>query len=109
MIGKDSKNNGHASLNEVLEILESRKKERELTYEQTIALEHATKFASAKNSEAKTRKALEETGLLSGHTVLTILNIMPKGEVLLKQILSGEKRTFAEDEVKKILAIVNPK
>ncbi len=109
MIGKDSKNNGHASLNEVLEILENRKKERELTYEQQIALEHATRFAATKAQEQKMRKALEETGLLSARTVLTIVTVMPKNETLLKQILSGEKRTFAEDEVKKLLAIVNPK
>ena len=109
MIGKDSKHNGNASLSEVLEILEKRKKERELTYEQQIALEHATKFVEGKGPETKTRKALEELGTLSQQTIVAILNIMPKGETLLKQILAGEKKAFTEEEVKKVLSIVNQK
>ncbi len=109
MIGKESKNTGHVSLNEALEILEARKKERELTYEQQIALEHASKFATSKSSEQKTRKALEELGTLSQRTVLAILNTMPKSETLLKQILVGEKKAFTDAEIKKIMSIVNPK
>ena len=109
MIGKESKHNGHVSLNQVLEILEGRKKEKELTYEQQIALEHATKFATAKAGEQKARKGLEELGLLSNRTVLSILSIMPKNEMLLKQILANEKKTFSDDEVKKILSITNQK
>ncbi len=64
MIGKESKQNGYASLSEVLEILEDRKKERELTYEQQIAMEHAKKFVVAKVTEQKTKKALEALGIL---------------------------------------------
>lgn len=109
MIGKAAKNNGNASLSEVLDILENRKKEKELTYEQQIALEHATKFAPQKSHEQKIKKALEELGLLSNHAILTILNTMPKSELLLKQILANEKKAFQEDEIKKILSIINPK
>ncbi len=109
MIGKESKNTGNVSLNEALGILEARKKERELTYEQQIALEHAEKFAATKTSEQKTRKALEDLGLVSRQTILAILNTMPKTEMLLKQILSGDKKSFADAEIKKIMAIVNPK
>ena len=109
MIGKESKQTGQVSLNEALGILEARKKERELTYEQQIAMEHAEKFAAAKGSEQKARKALEELGMLSQHTILIILNTMPKTEMLLKQILSGEKKAFTDAEIKKIISIVNPK
>ncbi len=109
MIGKAAKNNGNASLSEVLDILESRKKEKELTYEQQIALEHATKFAAQKSHEQKIKKTLEELGLLSNHTILTLLNTMPKNVMLLKQILANEKKTFNEEEIKKILSIINPK
>ena len=109
MIGKESKNTGRVSLSEALEILEARKKERELTYEQQIALEHASKFAASKGSEQKIKKALEELGTLSQQTVLAILNTMPKSEMLLKQILAGEKKAFTDAEIKKIAAIVNPK
>ncbi|MCL4389318.1 hypothetical protein M1397_01750 [Candidatus Marsarchaeota archaeon] len=109
MIGKESKRISNASLSEVLEILEKRKKEKELTYEQQIALEHATKFAAGKPLEQKVRKALEALGYLSPATVMTISNVMPKSEMLLKQILTGEKRTFTDEETKKIISIVNQK
>ena len=109
MIGKESKHTGHVSLNEVQEILEARKKERELTYEQQIALEHASKFAATKSQEQKAKKALEELGTLSQQTILAILSMMPKSEMLLKQILAGEKKTFTDAEIKKIVSIVNPK
>lgn len=109
MIGKESKQNGNASLSEVLEILEDRKKERELTYEQQIAMEHAKKFVVAKVTEQKTKKALEALGIRSGQAVMSIINIMPKGEMLLKQILANERRTFTDEEVKRVLSIVNQK
>jgi DNA-directed RNA polymerase subunit F len=108
MIGKDSKRNGYVSLSEVLEILESRKKDKELTYEQQIAFEHATKFASAK-SDSKIRKGLQELGILSDQTVISILDVMPKNMALLKQILATEKRTFSDEEVKKVLSLINQK
>ncbi len=109
MIGKESTQNGNASLSEVLKILEDRKGERELTYEQQIAMEHAKKFVGAKAAEQKTRKSLDALGILSGQAVTSIINIMPKGEMLLKQILANEKRAFTDEEVKQVLSIVNQK
>jgi DNA-directed RNA polymerase subunit F len=109
MIGKESKHNGHVSLNQVRDILEERKKEKELTYEQQIALEHAEKFAPQKDSEHKVRKALDNLGTLSAQTVLLISNIMPKNEMLLRQILANEKRVFSEEEIKNIRSIIGQK
>lgn len=109
MIGKEAKQAGSASLNEVLGILEERKKERELTYEQQIALEHAGKFVPVKASEQKARKALEALGTLTQQSLTCIINTMPRGEALLKQILAGEKRAFSDDEIKQMLSIINPK
>ncbi len=40
---------------------------------------------------------------------MSIINIMPKGEMLLKQILANERRTFTDEEVKRVLSIVNQK
>jgi DNA-directed RNA polymerase subunit F len=109
MIGKDSKHISNASLSDVLEILEKRKKEKELTYEQQVAYDHASRFAGSKAAEQKARKGLEELGYLSPEAIVTILNIMPKSEMLLRQILASEKKTFADEDVKKILSIVNQK
>jgi DNA-directed RNA polymerase subunit F len=109
MIGKESKYISNASLSEVLEILEKRKKEKDLTYEQQVAYDHASKFAGSKSTEQKLKKGLEELGYLSPNAIVTILNLMPKSEMLLRQILASEKKTFADEDVKKILSIVNQK
>ena len=109
MIGKESKHSGYVSLNRVIEILDERKKEKELTYEQQIAYEHATKFAPTTGAEQKVRKGLEGLGVLGESTIVAIVTAMPMNEMLLKRILAGENKAFTEEEVKSILSITNPK
>jgi DNA-directed RNA polymerase subunit F len=106
MIGKGAEHEEPASLNEVLEILEQRKKDRELTYEQQLAYEHVKKFASGgKAKEEKLKKALKEAGL-GDRAVMKVLDIMPKNIMTLKQILAHENRTFDDAELAKILASI---
>ena len=94
MIGKGAGKEEQASLNEVLEILEERKKGKELTYEQQLAYDHVKKFASgAKAKEEKLKKALKEAGI-GDKAVIKVLDIMPKNIMTLKQILAHENRTF---------------
>ncbi len=106
MIGKGVQGGEQASLNEVLEILEQRKKDKELTYEQQLAYEHVKKFATGtKANTEKLKKSLKEAGL-SDKAVLKVLDIMPKNIMTLKQILAHENRTFEDAELVKILASV---
>jgi DNA-directed RNA polymerase subunit F len=107
MIGKDTESETVVSLNEVKRILEDRKKgDKELTYEQQLAYDHAKKFTEVeKSKEEKIRKALVDLGL-SDRTAIKILDILPKNAMTLKQLLVHENRTFDDAEVAKMLAVI---
>ncbi len=103
MIGRNSKLESAASINDVEEILSERK---ELTYEQQLAMDHAKKFAASKAKYESARKALEETGMLDAAAIANVLSVMPKSEMALKQVLAGTKKTLKDDEVSKVFEIV---
>lgn len=106
MIGKQGKSKGSITLHSVHGILENRRKQKEPTYEQQIALEHAEKFKMTDKEQDSLRKKLADLGLLKDDTITKIIDIRPKSEALLKYILSSEKKTFSDDETKKVLAVV---
>lgn len=106
MIGRNSKLSGSASINDVEEILTRRKGENELTYEQQLAFEHSKKFAISKAKYESAKKALEELGTLDFDAIADVLSVMPKGEMALKQVLAGAKKSLKDDEVSKIFDIV---
>ena len=67
MIGKEQSEPEPISVVEAFEILEERKKEGELGYEQQLAYEHAKKFAKLSKEKAeKLEKELIELGLGKG-------------------------------------------
>ncbi len=106
MIGKESKEERLVHLAEVKEILEKREKEREMTYEQQLAYEHAKKHASMSKEKAdKLRSALVALGITE-RTAVKIVDVAPKNILTLKQILTSEQKAIAEDELQKILALV---
>ena len=106
MIGKESKEERLVHLAEVKEIVEKREKEREMTYEQQLAYEHAKKHASMSKEKAdKLRSALVALGITE-RTAVKIVDVAPKNILTLKQILTSEQKAMAEDELQKILALV---
>jgi DNA-directed RNA polymerase subunit F len=109
MIGKEAGTGKAVPVDEVIDILEERKKSGELTYEQQIALEHSKKFVQGKAHVEKARKAIEALNMLSPKGILKVLEIMPKNAMLLRQILAQEKKAFTDDDVNKILAITKEK
>lgn len=97
-----------ASIDEVVDVLDEGKG-AELTYEQQLALQHAKKFGTTKSKSEKIKKELEATGLLSDRSVIKIIEIMPKNQMTLRQILASERKTFSDEDVNKILAITKEK
>lgn len=95
------------SMAEAKEILSSREKKKELTYEQKIALEHLNKFTKLTPEKAK-KLAEELSGVLrmSQETLIQILNLLPKNADELRMIFSREKFSLKEDEINKILELV---
>lgn len=106
MIGKGTSEKRLVSIPEALEILEDRKKEGELGYEQELAYEYAKKLSKidVKNS-VKMRKDLEELGFTE-KAAIKIVDIMPLDIMQLKQTLIIERKTFADDLLEKAMEIV---
>lgn len=93
------------SLHNVWKLLEDRRKKKEPIYEQQIALEHAEKFKITDQQYEKMKKKLEDLKLLKNSTVVKIIDIRPKTEPLLKQILVSERKSFSNEEIQSILAV----
>ncbi len=88
------------------EVLEERKKDGELGYEQKLAYEHIKKFVPINVDGAKKMiKELQEYGV-SEVTAIKITDTMPIDVIQLKHILTREKKTFEEDEIKKMMEVV---
>jgi DNA-directed RNA polymerase subunit F len=106
MIGKQQEGSKLASIYDVKEILEEKKEHTELGYEQKLAYEYAHKFAKLDKGDVnKLKKELEGFGLKE-KTIMKILEIMPVDANQLKLILVPEKKVFEEEEVKKMLAVI---
>jgi DNA-directed RNA polymerase subunit F len=98
----------YVSLAEVKNLLEKEEKNRELTYEQKLALEHAKHFA--KLGVAKVKKMVDELLKLeriSEPFAYKIIDILPAHPEEVRAIFAKERFTLEESEVKKILKIVD--
>jgi len=95
----------NVSLSEALSLLEKRKKDGELGYEQQNTLDYLQEFAvlSEKDSNALARE-LCELGLTEEQAI-SIVNIMPKKEDEVRAVLAGGK-TASPELVKNILKTV---
>ena len=105
MIGKEGKDKSSVTLTNAWEILENRRKMREATYEQQLALEHASKFKVESTVSERQRKVLGELALLKSDTVTKLIDVQPGNEMLVRQVISMEKKTFEKDDVAKILSV----
>jgi len=106
MIGKEHSEPNAVSMPEALSILEERKKEGELGYEQEITYEHVKKFAKLGRSDAeKMAKELSDFGI-SKKGIAKIIDIMPISVLQLKQVLIIERRNFDEDVIAKIFETI---
>jgi DNA-directed RNA polymerase subunit F len=92
---------------EAREIMSSREKDKELSYEQKLAMEHLNKFTKLSDADAK--KFLEELSAvlrMSEETKIQILNLLPKTAEELRMIFTRENFSLKDNETKKILEIV---
>jgi DNA-directed RNA polymerase subunit F len=92
---------------EAREIMSSREKDKELSYEQKLAMDHLNKFTKLSAADAK--KFLEELSAvlrMSEETKIQILNLLPKTAEELRMIFTRENFSLKDNETKKILEIV---
>ena len=93
------------TLLEVKEILSARKKEKELNYEQDIALKYSKKFSklTAKQAE-KVREELSKIESLTDSLIVKIMDLLPtKKETVELVIPKGVE--IGEEDINKILEI----
>ncbi len=108
MAGKKRYDERLASMPEVLSILEERKKEGELGYEQSLTYEYASKFSKlSKSDAAKMQKSLEELGI-DQKLSLKFIEAMPEDPGLVRLILAMDKNRQPADDslVGKIIEVV---
>jgi DNA-directed RNA polymerase subunit F len=96
------------SLAEVKEILTSRQEEGgELTAEQKLALEHASKFARADSKKAKKLiKELVDLGFVSEVNAVKISDLMPSTADDVRLIFSKERASVEKKDIEKVLSVV---
>ena|SRR5208337_1759974 len=107
MIGKSETGKRPVALAEALDILEDRKSADKLGYEQELAYDHIKKFSTVKAAGVKKMKeALAEFGV-GDATAIKISDIMPIDISQLKHILVPEKKNFEEEDIRKMMEIVD--
>lgn len=97
------------TLSEVKNLLKKVEKERgELIYEQRIALEHAQAFSklTVKQTKDLINELLKINNLEEIHAY-KIADLLPTDEEAIKAIFAKERTNPGENEIKKILEIVN--
>lgn len=92
---------------EAKEILEIRKKEKDLIYEQKIALDFLEKTCKiSKTVFDKLIAGLSEIRILKPRHMALLINNLPMTEDEVKQIFVKERTNLKKDEIKKIVEIM---
>jgi DNA-directed RNA polymerase subunit F len=95
------------TLAEVKKILEERSTKGELSYIQRVTLDYATKFSqlSVEKSIEIVKRLIENFGI-SESTAIQIVNAVPKSIDELRVFLTNEQKIFTEEELNRILKIL---
>ncbi len=106
MIGKKVIDTDPITIAEVKEMLGELSEHYELTYEQNLALDHVTKFS--KLDEEAAEKLVEELSEIIKKTqAIKVADVMPEDLADLRLIFAKERGSFKQEDMEKILEIVN--
>lgn len=95
------------SMPEAQKIMEERKKDKELGYEQKICLEYLEKIP--KVTDAKLKDLVEELSkitILKPRYIALIINMMPDTEDEISVLFSKERTNLKREEIKQIVDII---
>lgn len=93
---------------EVKKIMEERKKEGDLVYEQKICLEYLDKIPKLTISRIKEiYEELAKISILRPRYISMIINMLPDTEEEVETLFSKERTNLKKEEVKQIVEIVN--
>ena len=106
MIGKKVIDTDPITIAEVKEMLGELSEHYELTYEQNLALDHVTKFS--KLDEESANKLVEELlEIIKKTQAIKVADVMPEDLADLRLIFAKERGSFKQEDMEKILEIVN--
>ena len=95
------------SLSEVEQLLAKEGKERELSTEQKVALDHAQKFSRTGSDAAKRlQKELAGLGFISEQNVVKIMDLLPQTPEDVRLVFSKERQTPEKKQIEQIIEIV---
>lgn len=107
MIGKTSANSKPVTLAEVESILEKRKNEGEMGYEQQACLDYVKKFNKLTKEQADDMLGeLMKNESVKEAAAIKIVDILPAYKSQLKMLLAKERIELSEDELAKLMATV---
>jgi DNA-directed RNA polymerase subunit F len=95
------------STHDAKRILDERKKERDLVYDQKICLEYLEKVATLSQGQVKNlMEELAAVSILKPRYISLIISMMPDTEEEVEMLFSKERTNLKKEEVKKIVEIV---
>ena len=108
MIGKRTARERPVPMAEVLRILEKEKKRGELEYGQRLTYDYAQKFAKLDAKKAgELMGELLKLEKLREHQAVALVDLMPETREDVELIFSKERTRLEEDDIKKILELIN--
>lgn len=108
MIGKKILSQKPVPLAEVKTLMDAKKKEGELSYEQNLTLEYCKKFTklNKKDTAAAMKELVEIEKVTDKHAVI-LTDIMPKNKDEVRLIFAKEHFIMGEDDISKILEVLD--
>ena len=95
------------SIHDARRMLEDRKKQRDLVYDQKICLEYLEKISSLTAAQLKNlTEELSAISILKPRYLSLILSMMPDTEEEVEMLFSKERTNLKKEEIKKIVEIV---
>jgi DNA-directed RNA polymerase subunit F len=96
------------SMYDARDMLNDRKNEKDLNYEQKICLEYLEKVCNI--SPAKIKEMiieLSKISILKPRYIALIINMMPDTEEEVDTLFSKERTNLKKDEIKQIVGVIN--
>ncbi len=95
------------TMSEAKSILEKRKKEGDLEYEQNVTYEYLKKMAKLSEKKVEEmRNELQTIEILKPRHIVKIIDILPDTEEEVKLLFEKEMTNLKKDEIAKIVEIV---
>ncbi|MBI2579942.1 MAG: hypothetical protein HYW27_03505 [Candidatus Aenigmarchaeota archaeon] len=94
------------SIHEAKHIMEKRREEKDLVYDQKICLEYLEKVAKLTAAQmAQAKEALSKISILRPRHVSIILNMLPGTKEEVEMLFSKERTNLKKDEIDQIVEI----